>query len=67
MVAKVPPELRQSKTGLQQERGKAKKLNIDRDIDEQGGEQATSQGEQRDKDTVVTEVGPPPEIVVVKI
>ena len=67
MVAKVPPELRQTKTGLQQERGKAKKLNIDRDINEQGGEQATSQREQGDKDTIVTEVGPPPEIVIVKI
>jgi hypothetical protein len=43
LVAEVPPELRQTETGLQQERGKAKKLNVDRDINEDGSEHATSQ------------------------
>ena len=67
LVVKVPPELWQTETRLQQERGESKKLNVDRDIDEKEGDEGTSERKQGYKYTVVTKIGPPPEVVVVKI
>ena len=66
-IGEVPPELRQAKTCLQQERCKAKQLNVHRDIDQQVGDHTSSKGEQEYKDTVVTEIGPFPNVVDIKI
>lgn len=67
LVGIVPPELRNSETSFQEERGEAQQLHKEREAEEEEGHHTPHHGEEEEEIAVVREVSPPPEIPVVEI